>query len=97
MARAQVTVPLDIPDVRVLKTEINSQGELIITLESTKAGTTCHRCGQWINQFHGHDDWMSVRHLPVFGRPTYLRYRPKRYQCQSCEGHPHHDPAPGWI
>jgi transposase len=29
-----------------------------------------------------------VRHLLVFGRPTYLRYRPKRYQCQSCEGHP---------
>ena len=24
MARAQVTVPLDIPDVRVLKTEINA-------------------------------------------------------------------------
>ena len=88
MGRAQVTVPLDIPDVRVLKTEINAKGELIITLESTKGGTTCHRCGRWIDQFHGHDDWMSVRHLPVFGRPTYLRYRPKRYECQTCEGHP---------
>ena len=31
---------------------------------------------------------MTVRHLPVFGRPTYLRYRPKRYQCQACGGHP---------
>ena len=28
------------------------------------------------------------RHLPVFGHATYLRYRPKRYQCQDCEGHP---------
>jgi transposase len=26
--------------------------------------------------------------LPAFGRATYLRYRPKRYQCQDCEGHP---------
>jgi len=41
MSQAQVTVPLGIPDVRVLKTEINSRGELIITVESTKAGTTC--------------------------------------------------------
>ena len=49
MSRAQVTVPLDIPDVRVLKTEINSHGELIITI---------------------------------------LRYRPKRYPCLECEGHP---------
>ena len=88
MSRAQVTVPLDIPDVRVLKTEINSRGELIITIESTKAGTRCHRCGQWIDKFHGHDDWVSLRHLPVFGRPSYLRYRPRRYQCLECEGRP---------
>ena len=88
MSRAQVTVPLGIPDVRVLKTEINLRGELIITIESTKPGTTCHRCGRWIDKYHGHDDWVSVRHLPVFGRPTYLRYRPRRYQCLECEEHP---------
>ena len=72
----------------MLKTEINQQGELIITVESTKSGTTCHHCGRWIDKPHGHDDWVSVRHLPVFGRPSYLRYRPKRYQCQVCEGEP---------
>ena len=88
MSRAQVTVPLDIPDVRVVRTEMNKVGDLIITVESTKKGTTCRRCGRWIEKFHGHDDWVTVRHLPVFGRPTYLRYRPKRYQCLYCEGHP---------
>lgn len=88
MARAQVSVPLDIPDVRVLKTEINPQGELIITIESTKPGTRCRICDQWINKPHGHDDWVTLRHLPVFGRPSYLRYRPKRYQCLECENHP---------
>ena len=88
MSRAQVTVSLDIPDVRVLKTEINPRGELIISIESTKPGATCHRCGGWIDKFHGHDNWVSVRHLPVFGRPTYLRYRPRRYQCLECEEHP---------
>jgi transposase len=88
MLRAQITVPLDIPDVRVLKTEINPRGELIITIESTKPGTTCRRCGRWIDKLHGQDDWVSLRHLPVFGRPTYLRYRPRRYQCLECEEHP---------
>ena len=88
MSRAQVTVPLDIPDVRVLKTEINTDGELIITIESTQTGTSCRRCRRWIKKSHGHDDWVTVRHLPVFGRPTYLRYRPRRYQCLECEGQP---------
>ncbi len=88
MKRAQVTVPLDIPDVRVLQTEINKAGELIITIESTKEGTICRQCGREIKKRHGYDEWMIIRHLPVFGRPSYLRYRPRRYQCLECEGHP---------
>lgn len=88
MPRAQVTVPLDIPDVRVLKTEINKVGELIITIESTKAGTICRQCGREIRKPHGYDEWTIIRHLPVFGRPSYLRYRPRRYQCLECAGHP---------
>ena len=88
MSQAQVTVPLDIPDIQVLKTEFNERRELIITIESTQTGTTCRRCGRWIAKFHGHDDWVTLRHLPVFGRPSYLRYRPKRFQCQNCEERP---------
>lgn len=88
MTKPQVTIPLDIPDVRVLGTEITHKGEVIITVESTKEETVCHRCGKMIHKFHGHDSWVSIRYLSVFGRPTYLRYRPKRYQCQECEGKP---------
>src|SRR3970282_585346 len=88
MRRAQVTVPLDIPDVRVLQVEINKVGELIITIESTKEGTICRQCGREIRKRHGYDEWTTIRHLPVFGRPSYLRYRPRRYQCLECEGHP---------
>jgi len=36
MAKAQITVPLDIPDVRVLQTSVSERGEIIITLESTR-------------------------------------------------------------
>jgi transposase len=88
MKRAQITVPLDIPDVRVLSTEINKVGDLIITIESTKEGTICRRCGREIRKRHGYDEWTIIRHLPVFGRPSYLRYRPRRYQCLECEDHP---------
>ena len=88
MSKTQVTIPLDLPEVRVLKSEINHSGALIITIESMKDTATCHRCGKTIRKFHGHDDWVEIRYLPVFGRPTYLRYRPKRYRCEHCEGRP---------
>ncbi|MGD8406910.1 MAG: transposase family protein, partial [Anaerolineales bacterium] len=88
MAKTDVTVPLGIPNVRVLKTEINKRGEVIITIESTKKGTNCHWCGQWATKSHGYDKWVQKRHLPVLGHPTYLRYRPKRYQCDHCEKKP---------
>jgi len=88
MTKAQITIPLDIPDVRVLQTMMGERGEIIITIESTKKGTACRKCGRWITKLHGQDEWVVKRHLPAFGHPTYLRYRPKRYQCQDCEGHP---------
>lgn len=87
MAKAQITLPLEIPDVRVLKTEINPAGEVIITVESTKKETRCRKCGRTISKFHGYDDWVQVRYLPVFGRSSYLRYRPRRYQCLDCADH----------
>lgn len=88
MAKAQITIPLDIPDVRVLQTSLSERGEIIITIESTKAGTSCRKCGKWITKLHGRDEWVMIRHLPALGRPTYLRYRPNRYQCRDCEGQP---------
>ncbi len=88
MAKAEVKIPLGIPDVRVLKTEINDRGEVIITIESTKEGTRCRQCGKWITKPHGVDEWVQVRHLPVFGRPTYLQYQPRRYRCTHCEKKP---------
>jgi hypothetical protein len=74
MPRAQGTIPLDIPAVRVLGTEITAKG----AVESLKAETVCQRCGKLIRKFHGQDGWVSLRYLPVFGRPADLRYRPKR-------------------
>ena len=88
MAKAEISIPLGIPDVRVLQTTLSEGGEIIITIESTKAGTPCRKCGKWITKLHGRDEWVMLRHLPAFGRLTYLRYRPNRYQCQDCEGHP---------
>src|SRR5215207_594585 len=83
-----ISIPLDIPDLRVLQTELTKAGELILTVESTLTTTTCRRCGRTITERHGLDEPRQLRHLPILGRIVYLRIRPKRFQCPWCAGHP---------
>ena len=45
-----ISLPLDIPNVDVLKTRINRAGDVIITVESTRKGTKCRRCGRKIDK-----------------------------------------------
>ena len=85
---AQITIPLDIPEVRVLQIEITPRGDCTITVESMRDGTQCRKCGQEIGTFHGLDEWLTLRHLPILGRKVFLRLRPKRYRCPYCEGGP---------
>ncbi|MGZ9166492.1 MAG: transposase family protein [Anaerolineales bacterium] len=88
MNETQVAIPLGIPDVRVLQTSVSAPGAIVITIESTKGGTRCRKCGKWLTKLHGQEEWVTIRHLSVFGRPTFLRYRPHRYQCPDCNGDP---------
>jgi len=83
-----ISLPLDIPDVRVLQTELTKDGELILTVESTLTSTTCRRCGRITTHRHGLDEPRLLRHLPSFGRVVYLRIRPKRFCCPFCDDHP---------
>lgn len=83
-----ISIPLDIPDVRVLQTDLTQAGELILTIESTLDSTPCRRCGRLLTEQHGEDRSRLLRHLPILGRPVYLRIRPKRFRCPDCEGQP---------
>ncbi len=83
-----ISIPLDIPDVRVLQTELTKTGELILTVESTLSSTSCRRCGRIITERHGVDEPRLLRHLPILGRVVYLRIRPKRFRCPWCDDHP---------
>jgi len=85
---AQITISLDIPDVRVLDIGQNDRGDCTITVESTLEGTKCRKCGREIRELHGVDEWITLRHLPILSRRVYIRVRPKRYRCPWCEGGP---------
>jgi len=83
-----ISLPLDLPDVRVLATQVLQDATLLIEVESTLRTAQCHCCGRAIDRFHGFDRPIRLRHLPVFGREVLIEIHPKRYRCPSCEGGP---------
>lgn len=80
----KITIPLDLPDVRVLDSYINGQGEVIINVESRVEGCHCQHCGREVNALHKRDEWITIRHHSVLGRPSYICLQPKRYNCERC-------------
>jgi transposase len=86
--RASIAIPLDLPDVEVLRTEVTPQRDLIIGVESTLTTATCHRCGRTIDTFYGYDRPIRLRHLPILGMVVFIEIRPKRFRCPFCDDHP---------
>ena len=80
----ELRIPFDIADVAILKTEITSDGKLVIQVESQQETTICGCCGQEIRCNQGHGEAIKLRHLSVLGLETYLLLRPKRAQCKAC-------------
>jgi transposase len=85
-SRNLITVPLDLPDVMVLSVSLNEPRDVVITVESTLAGTSCQHCGQALTKLHSRDRWIALRHLPILGQRTYIRLQPQRYACARCAG-----------
>lgn len=76
---------LGIPNVLIKDIKTNSRGDLIITVVSTEQGTHCHECGRKITKSCGHGQEVMLRHLSVFGRKSYIRIIPVRYECSHCK------------
>jgi len=83
-----VAIPLiGVSDIWVKGAEMSEQGQFIIKVESTVESTPCHKCKKEASQGHGYaDEPIVVRHLSVFGCPTYIHLRPKRFRCLHCGG-----------
>ena len=81
-------IPLDIPDVMIEKVGTDRHGDFVITVKNTIEGTHCHICGKKITKVYGDDREITLRHLSILGRKTFIRLRPVRDQCSSCAGNP---------
>ena len=85
---AQISIPLDIPQVDVLATRQTRDGKFIITVESRQETVKCGVCQQSIRCKYGQGQEIQLRHMPILGQETYIAIRPRRGQCPTCLHHP---------
>jgi transposase len=81
-------IPLDISDVKIEKVDTSTKKGFVITVISELKGTTCRCCGKPIDKFYGYSKEIMLRHLPILEKPVWLKIKPKRYQCPSCDNGP---------
>jgi transposase len=80
-------IPLDLPEVRIVKSEMGER-DLTITVESTREWAICWKCGRETREFHGYSRKLRLRHMPILGRPVFIEILPKRFRCPFCDDHP---------
>jgi len=81
-------IPLDLKDVKIETVEFTKNHEVLITVRSTLDEAFCHQCGRNITDFYGYDREITLRHLSILGKQTFIKIRPKRYQCPYCQDRP---------
>jgi transposase len=87
-AAAQITIPLDIPDIEVIDVARNQAGNWLLTVTTQSNTTVCGVCLQTIACKHGCGRTLTLRHLPILGEATYIRIAPKRAKCPTCANSP---------
>lgn len=82
--KPSISIPLDIPNVDVIGTEITAEKELLIRVKSQEESTACGICKKQIRCTFGHGQEIRLRHLSILDLETYIVLRPKRGQCLEC-------------
>lgn len=87
---------INLPETTVIDVAKTKNSEVYITIDTTETCIDCRTCGKKLKTRHGSDKDRKVRHLPVFGRPTYIIYKPHRYICEDCDNKPTTTATPSW-
>jgi len=80
-----INLPLDIKSLEIIGQHIDSEGNIILDVESKCTETTCHKCGKPATKRYGHSYPIKVRHTSILDTPVYLRIKPVRYKCDECD------------
>ena len=85
-----INIPVEVlglSDITIESVNFNADREIMIRATSTRQELLCRQCHR-PTEPHGCGRELMLRHLPVFGKPTYIVLIPRRGICQHCDNHP---------
>ncbi len=92
-----ISVPINLPDIDVINVRTLDNADIIVRVKSTKTGTYCKQCGNYITEYHGLNKTVTLNHMPSFGNSVYIEFQPIRYRCTDCDGCPTTSEKPSWY
>ena len=83
-----MTQLLNFPETKVTAIKESKNGRSVtLIVESTREKLPCRQCGKPTNG-HGVGRVITLRHLPLLGKETYLEITPRRGICNHCDDQP---------
>lgn len=92
-----ISVSINLPNIDVINARTLDNADIIVRVESTKTGTYCKQCGNYITKYHGLNKTITLNHMPSFGNSVYIEFQPIRYRCTDCDGCPTTSEKPSWY
>ena len=80
-----LTELLDLPNVRVMHFQLVGSHRLNVVVESTMEAAICPQCQQLSLIVHDQGESQMIRDLPIWNRRCWLSYRPRRFDCATCD------------
>ena len=80
-----LTELLDLPNVRVIHFQLVGSHRLNVVVESTMEAAICPQCQQLSLIVHDQGESQMIRDLPIWNRRCWLSYRPRRFDCATCD------------
>ena len=80
-----LTELLDLPNVCVMRFQLVGSNRLNVVVESTQEVAIPPQCQQPSLVVHDQGEPQMIRDLPIWNRRCWLSYRPRRFDCATCD------------
>lgn len=82
---SEINIPINVPNVEIVSTEQDYNGDYIVLTKSIKNSVTCRFCSKPAKKLEGYDKAVILLYTTYQGKKVTVKMTPARYRCEHCE------------